>query len=155
MRWRSRTDRRTERGAAAVEFALVLPLLMAVLVGIINFGFLFAQDLALSNAARQAARFGVIAGRTCDAVKTEGVGAASGLITDLATSHVAVDLVTPAPSTTTACLGTAEACKGAPIGSNVEVTMTYPARVMIPNFIPGLGSTRTLTGKGVFRCEFS
>ena len=57
MRLRTRTNGRTERGAAAVEFALVvLPLLMIV-AGIINFGFIFAQQLSLSNGARQAARF--------------------------------------------------------------------------------------------------
>lgn len=143
-----------ERGASAVEFALVVPILLALVFGIINFGFLFAQDLALSNAARQAARYGVIAGRTCDSVKTEGVGAASSLAKGLTAGQVAVSLVAPAGGKT-ACGGATEACKGAAAGSNVEVLITYPATVMIPNFIPGLGTTKTLTGTGVFRCEFS
>ena len=41
-------------GASAVEFALVLPLLIILLFGIISFGIVFAQKLALGNAARQA-----------------------------------------------------------------------------------------------------
>ena len=57
MRWRITTNGRTERGAAAVEFALVVIPLLMVIAGIVNFGFVFAQQLALDNAvARRAAR---------------------------------------------------------------------------------------------------
>ena len=53
-----RKRRKNEGGAAALEFALVMPLLFLLLFGIIAFGVVFAQNLALSNAAREAARFG-------------------------------------------------------------------------------------------------
>jgi Flp pilus assembly protein TadG len=46
-----------ERGAAAVEFALVLPLLIILLLGIIDFGLYYYNDLALTHAARDAARY--------------------------------------------------------------------------------------------------
>lgn len=51
-----RALRWNERGAAAVEFALVLPLLFAVLFGIIQFGALFFLHNNMVNAAREAAR---------------------------------------------------------------------------------------------------
>lgn len=50
----------TERGQALVEFAAVLLPLVLVLVGIIQFGFLFAAYVGVSNAAREAARAGTI-----------------------------------------------------------------------------------------------
>ena len=46
-----------ERGAAAVEFALVLPLLLVLLLGIIDFGLYFYNDLQLTHVARDAARY--------------------------------------------------------------------------------------------------
>ena len=51
---------RDEEGQNIVEFALLLPLLMWILLGIIQFGFIFAAYLTLNNAAREGARWGSI-----------------------------------------------------------------------------------------------
>jgi Flp pilus assembly protein TadG len=48
--------RRTDGGAAAVEFALVTPILFALLLGIIQFGWYFFVANSTSSAAREAAR---------------------------------------------------------------------------------------------------
>jgi len=50
-----------ERGAAAVEFALVVPLLLTLVLGVTNFGRFFNLQLDLSNAAQEAARYAVFA----------------------------------------------------------------------------------------------
>lgn len=47
-----------EDGAAAVELAVVLPLVVMMIFGIISFGFIFHHKLSLSDGAREAARFG-------------------------------------------------------------------------------------------------
>lgn len=49
-------SKNNERGAAAVEFAIILPLLMTLLLGIIEFGYLFNQQISLTQAAREGAR---------------------------------------------------------------------------------------------------
>lgn len=49
---------RRDSGAAAVEFALLFPLFIAILFGIINFGFAFNQKINITQAAREASRYG-------------------------------------------------------------------------------------------------
>lgn len=53
--------RRADRGAAAVEFALVVPLLLMILFGMITTGLTFSDHLSATNAAREAARYGAAA----------------------------------------------------------------------------------------------
>src|SRR4051794_32819466 len=45
-----------DRGAAAVELALVLPVLMLPVIGIIQFGLAFNRQISLSGGAREGAR---------------------------------------------------------------------------------------------------
>lgn len=49
------------RGAAAVEFALVLPLLLLVIGGITDFGRAFYTEVLITNAAREGARAAMFA----------------------------------------------------------------------------------------------
>ncbi|GAA1992065.1 hypothetical protein GCM10009817_37770 [Terrabacter lapilli] len=51
---------RTERGAAAVELAIVLPVLFLVIAGIVDFGRAFFAQIELANAAREGARAAVV-----------------------------------------------------------------------------------------------
>ena len=53
---------RAEDGAQLVEFALVLPLLLLVLLGIAEFGFMFQRYEVVTNAAREGARMAVLPG---------------------------------------------------------------------------------------------
>jgi Flp pilus assembly protein TadG len=54
----SRTER--ERGAVAVEFALVLPFMLLIVFGSIQYGFYFWADQGASDAARKAARLAAV-----------------------------------------------------------------------------------------------
>jgi Flp pilus assembly protein TadG len=51
---------RSESGASAVEFAILLPLLMMILFGIIEFGLALYQQAVLTNASREGARLGIV-----------------------------------------------------------------------------------------------
>ena len=47
-----------ERGAVALEFALVLPMLVMLLLGVTTMGLAYSHHLALTNAVREGARLG-------------------------------------------------------------------------------------------------
>jgi hypothetical protein len=47
-----------QRGAALVEAAIITPLLLLLIFGVIEFGFLFKDSLTLANATRSGARVG-------------------------------------------------------------------------------------------------
>ncbi len=49
-----------QRGASAVEFAIVLPLLVIFVFGIIEFGIIFYDKAMVTNASREAARKGIV-----------------------------------------------------------------------------------------------
>ena len=50
----------SEKGIAAIEFALFIPLLVVLLMGIIDFGMLMTNQAGLVNASREGARSGII-----------------------------------------------------------------------------------------------
>ena len=51
-----------ERGAELIEFALVFPLLMMVVLGTVDFAFVFQRNEVVTNAAREGARVGTLPG---------------------------------------------------------------------------------------------
>ena len=52
---------KSENGASAVEFALVMPLLFVLIFGIIEFGIFLYDKAVITNASREGARAGVVA----------------------------------------------------------------------------------------------
>lgn len=53
---------KSERGAELIEFALIFPLLLLLIVGMVDFGFMFQRFEVLTNAAREGARIAVLPG---------------------------------------------------------------------------------------------
>lgn len=71
----SRGSRRIERGAAALEFGLVSPIVFAVLFGTLTYGLWFNDSLNLRQGLREASRQGVVANygtETCTMAFTPG-----------------------------------------------------------------------------------
>jgi len=133
-RFRRRPARRLlgERGAAAVEFALVVPVLLVLLFGIIEFSKALNTQATLSAAAREGARTMITAGTVATALTAvQNAAGALGL------PATAVSIV---PAT----------CVGAPANTTVTVTITY--RQVFASGV--LGSTGvTLTGTAAMRCS--
>lgn len=69
---------RTFRGTATIEMALVLPLLMALTFGLIEYGWIFLKLQQVTEAARHAARIGV----TADATNGDITNAVAALMDD-------------------------------------------------------------------------
>jgi Flp pilus assembly protein TadG len=73
-----RHHRSVRRGAAVVEMAVVTPLLLMMMFGIMEFGWEFMMKETLTNATREAARVMVLKGATTDDAKARFASAISG-----------------------------------------------------------------------------
>lgn len=123
----------SERGAVAVEFALVVPLLLVLLFGIISVSRAFQVQGTLSGAAREAARAMAIQ-NDVGAAKSAAVFAASTSSLPLSPGDVSIS-----PTT----------CTGKPATQNITVTIT--SRFQPAGSFAG-GMSFDITSKAVFRC---
>ncbi|MBI4730363.1 MAG: pilus assembly protein [Acidobacteria bacterium] len=120
-----------EDGAAAVEFALIVGILIMIVFAILEYGRMYSQYLVLQSAAREGARVAAVRGTDLE-IEARIVQAASGFQIGPgipAADHLCTDLT---------------------IGQPVTVSWTQDFRVDIP-LLPA--TTKTVTVKGVFRCE--
>ncbi len=129
-----------ERGAVAAEFALLLPVLLTILFGIIEFGMIMYSHEVVTNASREGARAGIVAGppkRT------------AGEIIAIADNYLTNTGVNPANVTFTV------AGAGLTNPNTLTVTATYPYSFLIP-WIPtvvGIPNPLTINAQTVMRHE--
>lgn len=112
---------RSESGASAVEFALVLPVLMMILFGIIEFGIALYQQSILTNASREGARLGIV--QAVPAITT-------GQINARIDTYLTGAGITPGNVSRTIVAGGVT-------GSPVRVTLTLPYTFVT---LPGFGA---------------
>ncbi len=148
--------RREDRGAAAVEFALILPVLLLLVLGIINFGYVFGQKLALNQAVREGARNAVVSTSADEsAVETFVRDSTGGLIGDPTDVAVATALQSGGAGSFGGFTRNGEACvdytDAQGLGGQLEVTATYQSAWLVP--LPLSLSAPLLTSEAVFRCE--
>ncbi len=135
MRNRLRAARlRGERGATAVEFAFIVPLLIVLVLGIAEFGHAFQVSGTLSAAAREGVRVMALQNDPV-AARAAVRGAAPTLRPAVTDGQIAI---TPAACPTTGTTNT-----------TVRLTVTYP----MPFLTAFFGSGVTLSGTGVMRCN--
>jgi Flp pilus assembly protein TadG len=125
---------RDERGATAVEFAMILPLLLVLVLGIVEFGRAFQVSGTLSAAAREGVR--VMALQNDQAAARAAVRTAADSLDPAVTD--AQITITPATCPQT---GTGN--------TSVRLTIDYP----MPFITDFFGVTVDLTGTGVMRCN--
>jgi Flp pilus assembly protein TadG len=136
----SRPRRRSAQdGAAAVEFALLAPLLMLLVLGVINFGIAFNVQETLTQAAREGVR-GLALQTPSYNVSATTKNAATGMTPSSLTVTSGIQMSATGPDVTGTC-----ATAGA-VNAWVKVTKSYSFTGM-----PFIGS-KTLTGKAYMRC---
>jgi Flp pilus assembly protein TadG len=135
----------SERGAAAVEFALLVPIFLVMVFGIMDFGLLIYSKTVVNNAAREAARTASLGGTFDQSVDAaiSAAGALIGAAPTVSPTCTLKDGTTTCPTWVTGTTGTPP-----PSGSTVKVTLNYNYVWMTPlvEFIPGLGSSEALRG---------
>jgi Flp pilus assembly protein TadG len=125
---------RTERGATAVEFALIVPLLIVLVLGIVEFGHAFQVQGTLSAAAREGVRLMALQNDPT-AARAAVRNAATSLKPGITDAQI---VISPA------------SCPVLNGGStSVRLTITYPMPYLTGFFGTGLN----LTGTGVMRCN--
>ena len=70
-----------QRGQALVEFAFVFPILLFVLFATVDFGVGLTRWIAVTNAAREAARLGAV-GADADAIRQRAIDTSDGILAD-------------------------------------------------------------------------
>jgi Flp pilus assembly protein TadG len=92
---RHRNLRLARRGNALVEFVLVLPLLLLLLLGAIDWGFYFIVRETVINATREGARVGSVASGTAQATADARVAVENYLRNALGAAYVRTPTVSP------------------------------------------------------------
>jgi Flp pilus assembly protein TadG len=125
-------ERSSERGAVAAEFALILPLMVLLIFGMLQMGLAYQRSEVISAAAREGARVASLP------LATSNVAACQRVTSSLAgTTFDGVPNCSVAGDCFTGSL-------------NVVVTVTAANAITIPFW--GTQNV-TLTGTGDFRCE--
>ena len=110
-----------ERGQELVEFALVIPVVMMVIMAILEFGMLIFSYNTISNAAREGARYGSVFPTDSAGIEDAALGLTTGLNQDPTILRVTIsrpDEGDPRP---------------------IRVVVTYDYTLMTGNFFQALG----------------
>ncbi len=135
-----RARRRRDDGAAAVEFALVVPLLVLLLFGIISYGVMLSLRQTISQAAAEGARAAAVE-FTEDEKQAEGVAAVDEALNSFGITCAGGALVKNGGNVGSCEVTAPGPCQPAAPGVTcVRVTITYDYRdhPIVPSF-PGVG----------------
>lgn len=143
----------SRKGAAMVELAMILPILLVVLFGIIEFGFILYNKAVITNSSREGARAGIV----------YRVNATSGIYEPFTTTDIQAvvntylnggNLLIPpsAPAITTPDGICTEFPENPRPSLSVRVEYTYPFFVL-PDLVTSITGPVTIKGESIMRCE--
>ena len=142
---------KSTRGAVAIEFALLVPILLALLLGALEYGRVIRERMQLASAARAGVQFALqnaanlqaITGAT-PVVCSAGLTGVQGAVCNATGLDPSTVTVTPrcecADGSTIACTGSCTVGGvGGPPPVYVRVTVEAQFRTLVPVNIPGFG----------------
>ena len=145
MRRQKALKLKSQRGQAIVEFALTLPILLILLLGIIEFSLLLYDKAVLTNASREGARVGIVSQDRSD------LAPINTRITNAVNNYCGNHLISFGSTnvtTTPSWPGTRS------FGNPLTVTVSYSYKwLLIPNFVAGSGSDLSLGAVTVMNLE--
>ena len=126
-----RVRSRDERGAVIVEFALIFPILMLLVFGIVDFGWTIERGNVVNNVTRDAARVASLGGTYAQIQSSVTTGLADYDITAPG-PDVRISITCANPDGTT-CTGTASSYDATVTsGSSIKVQVLYTHRWITP-----------------------
>ncbi len=130
---------RKEDGQSMVEFALILPVFLLILCGIIDFGWMFYNQLSLNNACREGARYAV-------------VNTADGTDMDAIITHIENDSKKVFDKDGVE-INVAYSSPGDPTEGDVTVTLKAEITFFTPVLSSVLGKNKTITSTVTMKVE--
>ena len=126
---------RSETGQTAVEFALVAPVLILLLLGVVQMGIAFNNYLAVTDAARAGARKAIVA-RLSGLTSADVTQSVRDAASDLDQSKLGVTVADATDPTWSRA------------GSDITVTVTYPYSISLLGLVVSSGNlTSTMTDR--------
>ena len=125
---------KNQKGQSLVEFAIILPILLLLILGIAEFGIMLNSYLTIQNVAREGARFGITGGSDTEII---------ALIKATSPNLTAADMsITITPS---------EANRKS--GDTMQVKVTYSYHVIVPIISSLVGNVIALNAQTSMRIE--
>jgi Flp pilus assembly protein TadG len=129
----SSVKRRSERGQAMVEFAIIVPILLTVLLGIMQLGVVYNNWVTLTDAARAGARKGAVCRSGCTPnATTATVNAVKNSAVDLNQTKLGVTVTSTWAQ-----------------GADVKVEATYPYSINVLGIVVASGTMKATTTERV------
>ena len=133
---------RNQEGAAVVEFALVLPMLVMLAFGIIEFSLLLYDKSVITNASREGARAGIV---------SQSPRVSEGEIKIVVDNYCKDHLITFSTGTVPV---TDVDWEGMSFGDDLTVNVSYSYTFLVlPQLVTGVTGPINLTAKTVMRME--
>ena len=125
-----------------LETAIVLPVLLLILFGIVESGILLSRYLIVTNAAREGVRAAIVFQKTCN------VGTVTTAVQNTVTTYTAAAGITTVPGD----VAVAGLCGGSGTAATVTVSFAHAYRVL-GGLSPALAAPVIISGSSTMRNE--